>query len=115
VLRVNNRDATEHFYHHVMQFEAISRGVYRGGDSLVIVGEEGKVEKSAEWRAPGYRYTTVQIWDAAKETDGIVARGGELGAPLRVLGETVRYSFVRDPDGNFIEISQRASLTGGHL
>jgi lactoylglutathione lyase len=115
VLRVNNRDATDRFYRHVMQFEAAGRGVYRCGDSLVIVGEEGKVEKSAEWRAPGYRYTTVQIWDAAKEHAGILARGGEEGAPLRVLGETVRYSFVRDPDGNFIEISQRASLTGGHL
>ena len=32
-----------------------------------------------------------------------------------VLGDTVRYSFVRDPDGTYIELSQRASLTGGHL
>jgi lactoylglutathione lyase len=24
----------------------------------------------------------------------------------------VRYSFVRDPDGNWIELSERASLTG---
>ena len=32
----------------------------------------------------------------------------------RLLGDTVRYSFVRDPDGNFIELSQRASLVG-HL
>jgi hypothetical protein len=29
-----------------------------------------------------------------------------------VLGSTARISFVRDPDGNWIEISQRASLTG---
>lgn len=115
VLRVGNRDATDRFYRHVMQFDSPSRGVYRAGDSLVIVGEEGPVEKSAEWRAPGFRYTTVQIFDAAKEHEGILARGGEEGAPLRVLGDTVRYSFVRDPDGNFIEISQRASLTGGHL
>jgi lactoylglutathione lyase len=115
VLRVGNRDATDRFYRHVMQFDSPSRGVYRAGDSLVIVGEEGPVEKSAEWRAPGFRYTTVQIFDAAREHEGILARGGEEGAPLRVLGDTVRYSFVRDPDGNFIEISQRASLTGGHL
>mgnify|MGYP003351760302 CR=1 FL=1 len=37
-----------------------------------------------------------------------------LRAPM-VLGETVRYAFVCDPDGNHIEISQRATLTGGHL
>jgi len=34
---------------------------------------------------------------------------------VRILGETVRYAFVCDPDGNHIEISQRASLTGGSL
>jgi lactoylglutathione lyase len=28
------------------------------------------------------------------------------------LGETARISFILDPDGNWIEISQRASLTG---
>jgi len=41
-----------------------------------------------------------------------LARGGEEGAPPRLLGDTVRMSFVRDPDGNFIELSQRASLVG---
>ncbi len=33
----------------------------------------------------------------------------------RILGDTVRYAFVCDPDGNHIEISQRASLTGESL
>jgi lactoylglutathione lyase len=28
------------------------------------------------------------------------------------LGSTARISMVRDPDGNWIELSQRASLTG---
>ncbi len=34
------------------------------------------------------------------------------GAPPVTLGEVARISFIRDPDGNWIEISQRASLTG---
>jgi hypothetical protein len=29
------------------------------------------------------------------------------------MGEVAVISFVRDPDGNFIELSQRASLLGG--
>jgi lactoylglutathione lyase len=41
-----------------------------------------------------------------------VARGGTEGRPPLTLGATARISFVRDPDGNWIEISQRASLTG---
>jgi hypothetical protein len=28
------------------------------------------------------------------------------------LGDTAYISFIRDPDGNWIELSQRASLTG---
>lgn len=114
-MMVSNRDAAEHFWRHTMQFDSPGKGVYRCGDSLLMVVGEEKIERADEWRAPGYRYITVQVWDAARETDGIVSRGGELGRPLRELGETVRFSFVRDPDGNWIEISQRASLTGGTL
>jgi len=114
-MTVNNRDATEHFYRHVMQFDNPSKGVYACGQALLMVREEAKVERVDEWRAPGYRYITVQIFDAAAEHAGIMARGGDEGRPPTVLGDTVRYSFVRDPDGNWIEISQRASLTGGTL
>jgi len=28
------------------------------------------------------------------------------------MGKTARISFITDPDGNWIELSQRASLTG---
>jgi len=116
VLRVANRDATDHFYRHVLQLESPSPGVYRCGDSLLMVREEGGVERpDAGWRGLGYRYITVQVWDAAAEHAGILARGGEEAQPLAALGDTVRYSFVCDPDGNRIEISQRASLTGGRL
>ena len=58
---------------------------------------------------------TVQIRDCVAEYEGILARGGTSGGAPRVLGETVRYAFVCDPDGNHIEISQRATLTGGSL
>jgi lactoylglutathione lyase len=114
-LKVNNRDAAEHFYRHGLQLPSPRKHVYAVGEALLLVGEEGKVERVDEWRAPGYRYITMQIFDAVAEHAGILARGGAEGQPVRLLGDTVRYSFVRDPDGNFIEISQRASLTGGKL
>jgi hypothetical protein len=50
-------------------------------------------------------------WDCLAEYAGILERGGTSGGEPRVLGDTVRYAFVCDPDGNHIEISQRASLT----
>ena len=113
-LAVNSRDAHDRFWRHVMQFESPAPGVYVCGDTRILVVEERPVERCDEWRAPGWRYTTVQIHDCVAEHAGVLARGGEEGRAPIVLGDTVRYSFVRDPDGNFIELSQRASLVG-HL
>lgn len=111
-LVVNNRDAHDHFWCHVMQFQREAAGRYRCGQTLVMVVGEAPVQRCDHWRAPGWRYTTVQIHDCVAEHAGVLARGGDEGAPPSLLGDTVRMSFVRDPDGNFIELSQRASLVG---
>jgi lactoylglutathione lyase len=113
-LAVNSRDAHDRFWRHAMQFDSPAPGVYLCGDTRVIVVAERRVERCDDWRAPGWRYTTVQIRDCVAEHAGVLARGGEEGRAPMLLGDTVRYSFVRDPDGNFIELSQRASLVG-HL
>jgi catechol 2,3-dioxygenase-like lactoylglutathione lyase family enzyme len=116
LLRVNDPAEHERFWTKAMQFERVAEGRYRCGDSLVVIAERGKVEcGTREWRGPGYRYMTVQVWDCLAEYAGILERGGASGGEPRVLGDTVRYAFVCDPDGNHIEISQRASLTGGKL
>jgi lactoylglutathione lyase len=115
LLKVNDPMALDRFWTEAMQFERAGKGRYRCGDSLVVVAERGTVERSPEWRGPGYRYMTVQVWDCLAEYEGILARGGASGGEPRVLGETVRFAFVCDPDGNHIEISQRSSLTGGRL
>jgi catechol 2,3-dioxygenase-like lactoylglutathione lyase family enzyme len=115
LLRANDPVQHDRFWTQAMQFERVGDGRYRCGDSLVVVAEQGKVERSKEWRGPGYRYMTVQVWDCIAEYDGILARGGASGGDPRILGDTVRFAFVVDPDGNHIEISQRASLTGGRL
>lgn len=113
LLRVNDPAGHDRFWTEAMQFERVGEGRYRCGDSLVVVAERGKVTSApGQWRGPGYRYITVQVWDCLAEYDGILARGGASGGEPRVLGDTVRYAFVCDPDGNHIEISQRASLTG---
>ena len=116
LLRVNDPAQHDRFWTEAMQYERVAEGRYRCGDSLIVIAEQGKVEhRGKQWRGPGYRYTTVQVFDCIREYEGILARGGTPGGDVRVLGETVRYAFVCDPDGNHIEISQRASLTGGRL
>ena len=112
LLTVNDPAQHDRFWTHAMQFDRVGDGRYRCGDSLVVVAGQGRVERAGEWRGPGYRYMTVQVWDCVAEYDGILARGGASGMAPKLLGDTVRYAFVVDPDGNHIEISQRASLTG---
>jgi lactoylglutathione lyase len=115
LLRVSDTAAHAHFWGHVMQFERVGDAAWRCGDSLIVIAEQGPVERSKEYRALGYRYTTIQVWDCVAEYNGILERGGKAGQVPKILGDTVRYAFVVDPDGNHIEISQRASLTGGQL
>ncbi len=60
----------------------------------------------------GIRYVTVQVRDVrAAHAQALDAGMTEGMAPLR-LGDTAFISFVRLPDGDWIELSQRASLTG---
>jgi lactoylglutathione lyase len=63
-------------------------------------------------KAIGLRYMTFQVADVVAEHNHVLANGGLEGmAPVR-LGDVAYISFVRDPDGNWIEISQRKSITG---
>ena len=63
-------------------------------------------------RGLGYRYITVQVWKVDEEHANFLARGGTEASAPRTLGTTARISFIKDPDENWIEVSQRASLTG---
>lgn len=66
----------------------------------------------AQVQGPGWRYITLQVFKVDEEHAAVLARGGrEAHAPI-TLGTTARFSMVRDPDGNWIELSQRASIVG---
>ncbi|BCW87803.1 hypothetical protein sos41_09340 [Alphaproteobacteria bacterium SO-S41] len=82
------------------------------GDSIVFLEPDAGAPADAALDGLGYRYLTIQVASCDTEHAGIVARGGREGRPAITLGDVARFSFVRDPDGNWIEISQRKSLTG---
>tara|TARA_R110002096_G_scaffold29704_2_gene89369 strand:- start:7627 stop:8310 length:684 start_codon:yes stop_codon:yes gene_type:complete len=100
------------FYLGAMEFEEAGAHVARCGDSLLFVehGDGGAI--TDDFIGPAFRYLTVQIFDADEACNAIVARGGRLGRAPVSHGDVARYGFVCDPDGNWIEISARASLTG---
>jgi lactoylglutathione lyase len=112
VLAVRDADAHRRFYTRALELEEAAPGAFRCGTSLFLVREDAGARGDAARDGLGYRYTTIQVFDCDGEHAGILARGGAEGARPLTLGKTARFSFVRDPDGNWIEISQRASLTG---
>jgi lactoylglutathione lyase len=112
VLAVRDAAAQRRFYAGALGLEALAPDAFRCGSSLLRVREDPSAESEASRDGRGYRYVTIQVFDCDAEHAGILARGGAEGAKPVTLGSTARISFVRDPDGNWIEISQRASLTG---
>jgi len=111
-LAVRDPDAHRRFYAEALELEEVRPGVFRCGDSLLVCEVDPAAPADASRQGIGYRYITIQVWDCDAEHDGILARGGREGMAPVTLGTTARISFVRDPDGNWIEISQRATLTG---
>ncbi|MCO8125885.1 hypothetical protein NHL50_01525 [Acidimicrobiia bacterium EGI L10123] len=89
------------------------------GEGTLRIGETKLSVKLRRGRPPttsrdglGIRYLTVQVRDVLAAHAHALASGMTEGlAPVR-LGDVAHISFVRLPDGDFIELSQRASLTG---
>ena len=84
----------------------------RIGTSLLrLVGDREAPEVGGMF-GRGFRYLTVQVRDVRAAHAHLLDVGWTEGrAPVK-LGETAFISFVRDPGGSWIEVSQRASLTG---
>lgn len=112
LVAVRDQAAHRAFYCDALGLTEEAPGSYRCGTSLYVTREHADAPLDVTRDGRGYRYTTVQVFDCDTETAGIVSRGGALGMPAITMGTTARFSFVRDPGGNWIEISQRASLTG---
>ncbi len=87
----------------------------RRGRSLIIGIEDPDLADetdSADMMRLGYRYTTMQVFKVDSVHSQAVARGAQEGAAPKTLGETARISFLKDASGNWMELSQRASITG---
>jgi catechol 2,3-dioxygenase-like lactoylglutathione lyase family enzyme len=85
---------------------------FLAGDTVLIVEPASDAPHDASFEGKGWRYITFQVFEVDREHAYVLAHGGrEARAPV-TLGTTARVSMVRDPDGNWIELSQRASITG---
>ncbi len=85
---------------------------FAGGETLILLEESPDAPADAGMQGRGWRYITFQVFKVDEVHAAVLAAGGrEAMAPV-TLGKTARISMVRDPDGNWIELSQRASIVG---
>ena len=116
-IRLGVRDVNAH-----RRFYAVSLGLpdvpeqggdsFLCGDSVILFEKTEDVVPDPLMEGQGWRYITIQIRNVDEEHAAILARGGREGRAPQTLGKVARISFIRDPDGNWIEMSQRASLVG---
>ena len=114
-LAVNDIPTSAAFYTRVLGMASVAATTLRlGGTLLRLLPARTRIEPSA-MPGRGYRYLTMQVFDCDAEHATALANGAAEGRAPHNYGSTARVSFIRDPDGTWIEISQRASVTGRAL
>jgi lactoylglutathione lyase len=113
-IRVNVRDLAAHrrFYKEALALTPLAEDAFTAGETVMLLQHSANASGDAAFDGLGWRYITFQIFKVDTEHARVLAHGGKAGFPPRTLGDTARISMVRDPDGHWIELSQRASLTG---
>lgn len=123
-LGVTNEADFEHFYGEVLGGEKLAPRRYRIGKTVLSFERDASAKRAdrtdsrspaevmTSMRGVGIRYITIQVRDCSATFKHAIANGAWEGSAPMTLGDVARICFIRDPDGNWIEISQRASLTG---
>ncbi len=114
-LRVRDLEQHKRFYAQALGLAEIAhaRGAaFRAGETVILLEESEDAPSDAQFQGAGFRYITFQVFKCDDAHAHILSHGGREAMRPTTLGTTARISMVRDPDGNWIEISQRASITG---
>jgi catechol 2,3-dioxygenase-like lactoylglutathione lyase family enzyme len=85
---------------------------FRLGDSLVLLEQDRTATVDPVRQARGWRYITLQVADIDGVHDELRSKGAREGLAPITLGDVARISMILDPDGNWIELSRRASIVG---
>jgi catechol 2,3-dioxygenase-like lactoylglutathione lyase family enzyme len=112
------RSLGEHrrFYGDFLGFaeQSWSRGpAFRLGDSLLLLWEDRAATVDPIRQARGWRYITLQVAEIDAVHAELRSKGVREGLAPITLGDVARISMILDPDGNWIELSRRASIVGG--
>ncbi|MFV2089087.1 MAG: VOC family protein [Pseudomonadales bacterium] len=110
-LTVSDLPAHRQFYGEILGFPEVAENIFACGISQLALSQ-GTATRDPVQRATGYRYLTIQVFDVKGVHEKVLRAGGREGRSPIKLGDVAYISFIRDPDGNWIEVSQRKSITG---
>ena len=111
-LGVSNPDSQKRFYVDAMGLIEEQSDSFRSGDSLLLVEQDATAQPAGHWMNAGFRYLTLHVKRVDASFKAIVDNGATVGEEPYSIGKVARISFVRDPEGNWIEVAQRAALAG---
>ena len=111
-LGVTDLGRQRRYYVQAMGLVEEEPGAFRAGDSLFLVEQNASANAAGHWVNAGFRYVTLHVKRVDASFDAIVKNGAAVGEELYSIGKVARIGFIRDPDGNWIEVAQRAALAG---
>jgi lactoylglutathione lyase len=114
-LSVRNLETHRRFYAEALGLVEDARtgcAAFRAGESLIILEERPDTPLDAGRHGRGWRYITLQVFKVDEVHARTLAAGAREGLAPTTLGDVARISMILDPDGNWIELSQRASIVG---
>lgn len=82
------------------------------GQGVLRVVEDPAAPQEAPFDGAGWRYVTLQVFGCDSAHARALAHGGREAVAPATHGDVARFSMVKDPAGNWIELSQRKSLVG---
>jgi len=114
-LKVRDLETHKRFYREALGLAEVPHAhgaSFQAGETVILLEESDDAPSDAAFQGSGFRYITFQVFKCDEEHAHVLAHGGHEAMKPTTLGTTARISMVRDPDGNWIELSQRASITG---
>lgn len=94
------------FYQDGMAFRRINERTYTSEGSRIVVEETTEPQDGGRLRARGYRFLTFHVADVDQMYAHLLASGATSGMAPMEFGTVARIAFVRDVDGNWIELAR---------
>jgi lactoylglutathione lyase len=112
VWAVPSIEPAREFAERSMGAQSLGDGRYRFGETTILFEEDPDLPRSGAMESVGFTYTTFHVRDVLGAHAHLLASGCQEAIPPTPFHGITTYSFIRDPFGNWVEVSQRADLVG---